>query len=361
MTKKTKVFSVGFLSVIFALILAAAFFGYQLVMMPISSDSSEVIFDINPGDSLARISNTLQQQRLIRNAKAFQIYAKFRGQASRFKVGEYALNAAMSPDEIMAVLVSGKSVARKITFAEGLNIYDLAQIFEKSEISTREEFMALVKDKEFIRSLLNEDLNSLEGYLYPETYQVTKFEGARGLITQMVRRFLQVWNAEIEPHARASGWSRNQVVIFASIVEKETGAAFERPIVSSVFHNRLQKNMRLQTDPTVLYGMAVKQGKMPINISKKDLQTPTPYNSYTNAGLPPTPIANPGKEALQAALRPASTKYLYFVSKNNGTHVFSETLQEHNRAVQDFQMNRKARENKSWRDLKQEPPVKISN
>lgn len=360
MTKKTKVASVGILSVAFAVALAAAFFIYQLVLMPVGSGADEILFEVRPGQTLGQISASLQEQHLIRNARAFQAYAKFRGQAAKFKIGEYALHAGMRPDEIMAVLVSGKSVSRKITFAEGLSVFDLAQIVEKNGIGTREEFFALVNDRAFIKSLLGEDLPSLEGYLYPETYQITKFEGTRGLLTQMVKRFLRVWQAEIEPYARTSGWTRNQIVTFASIVEKETGAGFERPLVSSVFHNRLKKNMRLQTDPTVLYGMALKQGRMPYNISRQDLLTPTPYNSYTTAGLPPTPIANPGKEALQAALRPAQTKYLYFVSKNNGTHVFSETLQQHNQAVRDYQLNPRARENRSWRELEQ-GPKKINN
>ncbi|AGH96573.1 endolytic transglycosylase MltG [Pseudobdellovibrio exovorus] len=338
-----------------ALVAAVGFFAYQTVMTPAGKGTAEVLFDIEPGDTLPRISAALEEQQLIRSARLFQYYVKFKGLGGQLKVGEYALTQSMTPDQIISVLISGRSVARKITFAEGLNVFDLVQIFEKNEIGTREEFFKLVYDKEFIRSLLGEELPSLEGYLYPETYQITKFESTRALLTQMVRRFLQVWQLEIEPVAKNSGWTRNQIVTFASIVEKETGAAFERPLVSSVFHNRIHKKMRLQTDPTVLYGMAMKQGKMPNNITRNDLLTPTPYNSYTNAGLPPTPIANPGKDALLATLRPAKTNYIFFVSKNDGTHVFSETLQQHNQAVRDFQLNPKARENRSWRDLNQQP------
>ncbi|MEQ1722438.1 MAG: endolytic transglycosylase MltG [Pseudobdellovibrio sp.] len=355
MTKKTKVAGLGLISISIAIAAVVLFFGYQLLKAPVNSDNTEVVFDVSPGTNLVQISNELQSKGLIRNSKAFQVYAKTKGIAAKFKVGEYSLNSAMTPEQIMNVLVSGKSIARNITIAEGLNIFDIAEILEKNGIGTKEEFFKLVNDRLFIKSLLGEDLKSLEGYLFPETYKVTKFEGQRSVLTQMVNRFLTVWK-ELEPQAKQKGWTRNQVVTFASIVEKETGASFERPVVSSVFHNRIEKKMRFQTDPTILYGLALKQGKMPKNITKNDLLTPAPYNSYTNVGLPPTPISNPGKAALLATLQPAQTKYLFFVSQNNGTHVFSETIEQHNKAVQNYQLNAKARENKSWRDLK--PPEK---
>lgn len=353
MSKKSTVASAGILSIFVAALMVAGYFGYQLLKNPMSHNKSEIIFEVPPGTALSEIADELQAKSLIRNSKSFQWYARAKGLAAKIKVGEYSLNQSMNPDEIMNILVSGKSIARSITIAEGLNLYDIAQLFVKFNICSEKEFYEIVYDRAFIKSLLKEDLPSLEGYLYPETYKFTRYEGPRAIITQMVKGFLTVWDNEIAPVAKLSGWKRNQIVIFSSIVEKETGAGFERPLVASVFHNRLLKKMRLQTDPTVLYGMAVKLNKMPDNITRNDLITPTPYNTYTNFGLPPTPISNPGKEALLATLKPASTKYLYFVSQNNGTHIFSETLQQHNKAVQDFQVNRKAREGKSWKDLKQ--------
>ncbi len=351
MTKKTRVGFIGFVSLTLAIAAAAAYFGYQILRMPVSSNKTEIIFEVNPGTSLSQISGQLREKNLIRNARLFQLYATVKGLASKFKVGEYSLNQGMKPDEIIRVIVSGKSIARTITVTEGLNLYDIAAIFEKNKIATSEEFFKIVVDRKFIQSLLNENVTSLEGYLYPETYKFTKFEDAKSIVTQMVNRFLGVWK-EIEPQANAIGWSRAQVVTFASIIEKETGAGFERPIVSSVFHNRINKKMRLQTDPTVLYGLAVLQGKMPTNITKNDLLTPTVYNTYTIMGLPPTPIANPGIEALQAAVKPAKSNYLFFVSQNNGTHIFSENIQQHNKAVKEYQQNARQRANKSWRDLK---------
>lgn len=357
MTKKTKVIATSFLILVSAIAAGCLFFGYQLLKTPVSNDKTEVIFEVAPGETVTSVANDLQAKNLVRNASIFLFYSRFTNQSSKVKVGEYSLNKSMTPDEILGVLVSGKSIARTLTVVEGLTIFDIGTIFEKSGIGTRQEFFALIQDKAFIKSLLGEELNSLEGYLFPETYKFTKFETMKSIVSQMVRRFLFVWK-EIEPLAKPLNWSRNQVVTFASIVEKETGAAADRAIVSSVFHNRLDKKMRLQTDPTVLYGMAVKLGFMPNNITKIDLMTPTPYNSYTTPGLPPTPISNPGKESLIAAVKPVSSKYLYFVSRNDGTTVFSETLEKHNTAVKTFQMNPKAREGKSWKDLNQPKPNK---
>jgi UPF0755 protein len=352
LTKKLKAVSISLFAFIIAIGLGLAFFGHQLLKKSVSSDQTEIIFEVSPGLSVTQIANDLQKQNLIRNASIFLMYSRFTNQNSKIKVGEYSLNQTMTPDEILSVLVSGKSITRSLTIAEGLNLFDIASILEKTGLGTKQEFFALARDKEFIKSLLGEDVSSLEGYLFPETYKFTKFENIKTIVTQMVKKFLSVWK-EIEPEAKKMNLTRNQVVTFASIVEKETGAGSERPLIASVFHNRLAKKMRLQTDPTVLYGMAVLKGEMPNNITKNDLLNSTPYNSYTNAGLPPTPISNPGKDSFIAVLKPANTKFLYFVSKNDGTSVFSETLEKHNAAVKSFQMNASARSGKSWKDLKQ--------
>jgi UPF0755 protein len=183
--------------------------------------------------------------------------------------------------------------------------------------------------------------------LFPDTYGVTRSESAKDIIAKMVRRYHQIVDPSWPARARQIGFSMHEVVIFASIVEKETGAAWERPLISSVFHNRLKKRIRLQSDPTVIYGIKNYSG----NITKADLRRKTPYNTYRIAGLPAGPISNPGKEALHAALYPKKSPYIYFVSRNDGTHVFSKTLKEHNRAVYKYQKLRKHRVGKSWRDL----------
>ena len=350
MTKKVKIFGIGLLSFVAAAALAVTFFTLQFVNSGVSTNTTEIIFEIPPGTSLTQIALNLQNKGLIRNGKLFLMYSRLKKMNSRLKVGEYSLNQAMTPNVILEVLVSGKSITRNLTIAEGLSLFDIAEILEKSGVGTQKEFFALAYDKDFIKSLLNEDLESLEGYLFPETYKITKYESIKSIVAQMVKRFVTVWS-RYEDVTKQKKWSRNQLITFASIVEKETGAAFERPMVSSVFHNRLAKKMRLQTDPTVIYGVALKSGMMPFNITKADLLTPTRHNTYTNYGLPPTPIANPGEDAIRASLQPANTKFLYFVSRNDGTHVFSENFEKHNDAVKDFQLNSKARNGKSWRDL----------
>ena len=355
MTKKFQVVSLSTVVLLLAILGGVLFFGHQLLKTSVSSDRTEIIFEVAPGANATHTAAELQKNNLIRNAEVFLLYSRFMNQNSKIKVGEYSLNQAMTPDEILGVLVSGKSITRNLMIVEGLNLFDIAAILEKMGLGTRQDFFALARDKEFIKSLLGEELSSLEGYLFPETYKFTKFESMKSIVSQMVRRFLVVYK-DIEPIAKQMNWTRNQIVTFASIVEKETGAGADRPIVSSVFHNRLQKKMRLQTDPTVLYGMALKMGAMPNNITRNDLLTPTAYNSYTNAGLPPTPISNPGRESLLAAVKPANTKNLYFVSRNDGTTVFSDTLEKHNSAVKIFQMNAKARIGKSWKDLEKIKP-----
>lgn len=316
-----------------------------------SDDSTEVIYEVTPGQSFNAVAKDLELKGLIKNAQAFSLYARFLNERRNMKRGEYALRANMTPREILNIIVSGKSVSKPFTVAEGLNIYEISDLYEKQGFGKRAEFLTLAKDKNFVLQLLGEPAESLEGYLFPETYMITKFDSTKELITSMVRRFLAVYN-EIGAEAALPGWSRKQIVTLASIVEKETGAKEDRPLVSSVFHNRLDKKMKLQTDPTIIYGIADQTGVMPTNIRKSDILKPTRYNTYVIAALPPGPISNPGRESLIATLKPASSQYLYFVSRNDGTTVFSSDLGNHNKAVQTFQVNAKARQGKSWRDLK---------
>jgi len=357
LNKKIKLFISAF-SLFFLSILIVVFYFYNhLLGQGISEDTTEVLFDVNTGQSMNSVAEQLQRKNLIKNAKVFSLYARAKGMAHKLKRGEYSLNQTMNALQILSVITSGKSVSRNLTIAEGLNVFDIAEILEKNNYGTRQEALRLFFDRDFIKSLLNEDLESLEGYLFPETYKVTKFDTQKEIIIQMVKRFLFVYSElqpEIDkfqvnyPHRK---WSRNQLITFASIVEKETGASHERALVSSVFHNRLDKNMKLQTDPTVIYGASLIKGEVIKNITKNDLLTPTRHNTYTNYGLPPTPISNPGREAIIAAMNPVKTNYLFFVSHNDGTHKFSENLEDHNSAVKTFQLNPKAREGKSWRDL----------
>lgn len=350
MKKATLIALIAVVSLIVAGGAAAGYLAHEFLNTAPSSDSTEVIYEVKPGQSFNAIAKDLESQGLIKNAFAFSMYARFTNQRQQVKRGEYGFRKDMMPSEVLSIITSGKSIAKPFTVAEGLNIYEISDIYESQGFGKKADFLALVKDKAFAQQLLGEPVDSLEGYLFPETYMITKFDSTRDLISSMVKRFLAVYS-EIGAAQALPGWSRNQVVTLASIVEKETGAKEDRPLISSVFHNRLSKHMKLQTDPTILYGMVDVTGIMPNNIRKDDILKPTRYNTYVISALPPGPISNPGRESLLATLKPASSKYLYFVSRNDGTTVFSEDLGNHNKAVQKFQVNPKAREGKSWRDL----------
>jgi UPF0755 protein len=342
---------IGALSLFIVSVAAALiFFGSQFLFSGPATDSTEILFDVLPGQAMTSVASNLESKQLIKNAWLFSKYCRFLGMNTKLKKGEYSLNRSMTPNQVLSVITSGKSVMRSLTIPEGKNIFDIADILEKNGYGPKADFLKLVKDSEFIQNLLGEKLESLEGYLFPNTYKVTKFDTQKEIAQQMVTHFLNVYKT-IAPEAEKLNWSRNKLVTFASIVEKETGHSEDRNKVSSVFHNRLKLNMRLQTDPTVLYGKALMLGEMPNNISRADLQTPNKYNTYTNYGLPPTPISNPGRDALLASINPENTKYIYFVSRNDGTTAFSETLIQHNEAVKKFQQTAQNREGKSWKDL----------
>lgn len=340
---------------VFLLTLGASFLVFRsFVQSPASEQKQEIVYEVAPGRSFSSVAKDLEKLGLVRNAAFFSLFARIRGEASKMKVGEYAFQTNMSPGQVMQVLMSGKSIGRNFTIAEGLNIFEIAELIEKSGFGTAAEFLSLVRNPEFTQSLLGEKAESLEGYLFPETYQVTKYTDLKTLVQSMVQRFLSVYAPLVEK-AKVLGFTRQQVVTLASVIEKETGAPEERPLISSVFHNRLRKDILLQTDPTVLYAKARKVGTMvEINITRADLKMEDAYNTYYRKGLPPGPIANPGQAALEAALSPAPSEFLFFVSQNNGTHIFSKDYKSHQNAVQQFQINTKARDGKSWRELKTE-------
>ncbi|MGE0525575.1 MAG: endolytic transglycosylase MltG [Bdellovibrionales bacterium] len=322
----------------------------------------QAIFEVPAGVPFQKIAKQLQESGLILDAYKFRILAKITGQDGRVKRGEYALNRAMTPQEILGVLVSGKSIQYPITFPEGFNTYEMAALIESKGLYKAQDFLDAVRDKELIRALLGIEVSSLEGYLFPETYNVTKFTPLRELIAAMVQNFKTTYehlqNQLGEP---ASALPRHELVTLASIVEKETGAPEERSLIASVFYNRLNKNMRLQSDPTIIYGIWVETGKYKENITKEDILSPTRYNTYVVPRLPFGPISNPGRESLAAVIKPATSDFLYFVSRNDGTHIFTRTYEDHTRAVQSFQLNPAARAGKSWRDLSKPAGETVTN
>lgn len=356
-----------FISGIVLCMLSAGFFGFFLyrnfVTVPPSSEKKSVIYEIATGKSFLQVASELQDLGLVKNASFFNWYARLKNLRGKVKVGEYELFTSMTPAQVLTVITSGKSLARPITISEGLNTYEIANLLEAKGLSSKAEFFKIIRDPQLIQSLLGAEaktfqIKSLEGYLFPETYLLTKYMGTQELVTQMVKRFLVNWEQiEKKSNYPVLKLSRHERVTLASIIEKETSAPQERKVISSVFHNRLEQGMKLQTDPTILYGLADQSGQLVMSITKADLSRPNKYNTYTNYGLPPGPIANPGALALEAAFDPDETEYLFFVSQNNGTHIFSENYKDHAIAVQKFQMDPKAREGKSWRDLNKPPPT----
>jgi len=307
-----------------------------------------LVINIVRGQSLSHVAQDFAALGLIENPKVFSKVGQFYGYANRIKYGEYLIEPGDTYRGLLNKIVSGLNYKYEITFFEGDHLFKYAQNIEDKGLGNKSEFLARVRDRELIESLLGEQLSSLEGYLFPDTYHFTKEDGARGIVVAMVRRFLEETKKLDFSQQKLS---RHQIVTLASLIEKETGAPFERKLISSVFHNRLKKNMKLQTDPTIMYGILEETGQEVTNIRKKDILSPTAYNTYVIRGLPPGPIANPGIESLRAALNPAQSEHLFFVSRNDGTHVFTSTYKQHKEAVAKFQLDAKMREGKSWRDL----------
>lgn len=301
------------------------------------SDSAEVsVFEVPSGAGLVKVSSMLSGAGLIRSEFVFKANAVILGSAKRIRAGEYELRKNMTVEEILSILAEGRVKLHRLVIPEGVTVQDIADLVESSGLSDRKNFMDAANDKTFIRELgIKQD--SLEGYLFPETYSFPKNTPPKKIIKTMVSDLFNVLSQEFMDRADKLGLSLNEVLTLASIIEKETGQADERPIISSVFHNRLKLGMRLETDPTVIYGIKGFDG----NLTRRDLEAPTPYNTYVIKGLPPGPIANPGLLAIKAALYPASTNYLYFVSRNDSTHYFSSNYQEHLAAVRKYQMRKR--------------------
>ena len=296
-------------------------------------DVQPALVTISPGDGFRTIARRLAASGLIRSPLRFRLLARFNGQDRRVKSGEYRLSPAQSPRDILAALVAGKVVLYRLTLPEGYTLRQMAGAVDAAGLAPADEFLKVAADPGLIRSL-KIDADSLEGYLFPDTYAFPRTVTPETIIRTQVRRLRAVFTPAWQAAAKAAGLSVHQVLTLASIIEKETGDPGERPLISSVFHNRLKKGMRLQSDPTVIYGIADFNG----NLTRRDLRTPGPYNTYLNTGLPPGPIANPGAASIRAALFPAQTAYLFFVAKKNGTHQFSTTLTAHLRAVRKYQL-----------------------
>lgn len=327
------------LPIVFVLMAGAAWYASYVFRSGPDIANDSVVVTIPQGTSVRGIREILARDGIIHDDIRFLLLAKFSGYGRRLQAGEFRLRSGMQPGEVLRELASARSIHYSVTIPEGLRAAEIAELLGELGWCDSEQFVELVADRSLLEKLGFAHLDSFEGYLFPDTYLFTRdISGAEKIIPLMVQRFTAVWDElttglDEEP-------DQQETVILASIVEEETGAHEERPLIAGVFHNRLQTGMRLQSDPTVVYGSKNFAGP----ISKNDLLTPTPYNTYTLSGLPVGPISNPGKQALRAVLYPAPTDHLYFVSKNDGTHQFSKSLIEHNRAVNKYQ--RKNSDNK---------------
>jgi len=299
-----------------------------------------VILDIPPGSSADWIARQLTGLGFARHPLVFRAFVHGRGVGQSLRAGEYALDSSMSLARVVDKLVRGEVVRREVTFPEGKNLAEVAEIAAAKKVDGA-AFLTAVRDPALIRDL-DPKASDLEGYLFPDTYDLPRAgDTAAVLVARMVGRFRSVIGPEL-PKILAGKLTVREVVTLASIVELETARAEERPRIAAVFLNRLAKGMPLQTDPTVIYVLKTK-GTWNGNIRHKDLELESPFNTYRVAGLPPGPIASPGRDALLAVLEPAPVKDLYFVSRNDGSHQFSETLAEHNKAVDTYQKRRAVR------------------
>jgi len=302
---------------------------------PATNDPSTKSVIIYPGQGFRVASERLRQAGVILKPAKFRLLARIKGYDKRIKAGEYLISSSMSPLQILEIMVSGKVHLYKLTIPEGYNLHQIASRIARAGLGTETDFLKAATDPDRVKKEGIEG-ETFEGYLFPDTYYFPKWVTPEMIISTMVKRLWSVFTPEWRERAKTLRFSIHQVVTLASIIEKEAGVPEELPIISSVFHNRLKRRMRLESDPTVIYGIKDFNG----DITRKHLSTPTPYNTYKMKGLPPGPIANPGKGALAAALFPADTNFIFFVSKKDNTHQFSTNLRSHNRAVRKYQLSR---------------------
>ena len=297
--------------------------------------TGERFVEIPQGAGSRAIGRRLSAAGVVPDAWTFRAALRWSGRGRQLQAGEYRFDAAASPLEIVERLARGDVHTVAITFPEGLTLDEMAGIFEMRELGTASDFRAAARDASLIADF-DAAAPDLEGYLFPETYPVSRRVEAATLVRTMVERFKAVYG-EVSAGRDARGLSPRQVVTLASLVEKETARPEERPLVAAVYRNRLDIGMGMQADPTVIYALR-KTGKYDGNVRRRDLSIDSPYNTYRYPGLPPGPIAAPGRAALEAVFAPADVTYLYFVSRNDGSHVFASTLREHNANVQKFQV-----------------------
>lgn len=316
-----------------AILCAATILG-AWAFMPVAPHA-EVRLTVKDGSSLIQVANQLEERGIIRSALAMRLLARLQGKEGAIHAGTYSFSKPATPFEILARLVNGDVDLVQVTIPEGFNLEQIAARLAEAGLADHDRLIEAAHDPQLLQQLAIH-ADSLEGYLFPETYRFVPGISEPDLLRMMVRQFRDKTASQERSLPKEQQLDEHQLVTLASIIQKETGIDDEMPLIASVFHNRLRRGIPLQTDPTVIYGIKDFDG----NLTRRDLKNPTPYNTYLIKGLPPGPIASPGLKALHAAANPADTDFLYFVARGDGSHQFSKTLREHNRAVRRYQLHR---------------------
>ena len=335
MNKIVKIFMSLFL--VFALILAGGYFYFRNNLEPVkeAGEGNQVEFLVERGSTPGTIAKKLIENELIKDEKSFLAYIRLNKLDSKLKAGNYLLTDEMSVKEITDVIIKGVSIQKRFTVPEGYTIWQIAELMEKENIMSEEQFWKIAIEEDFpeydFLKDLKKDKHRLEGYLFPETYYISGEENPRKIFEIMINQYIKIKDRLPE---NKSGLSEREALILASLVEAESMAAKERPVIASVFLNRLALNMRLECDATIQYAL----GERKKIVLFKDLEIDSPYNTYRRTGLTPTPICAVGESALRAVYQPEDTDYLFFFAKNDGTgeHVFNKTYGEHERQMRDW-------------------------
>ncbi len=292
------------------------------------AQSSPALFEVRAGMGVRRVAQALEERGLIRSPLLFQLQARVRGGARRIRTGFYEFSPAMPPRRIYRDLIEGRVVQRTVTIPEGFNLREIAEAVQKAGLAPKEAILDLARDAG-LRSRFGAEGDSLEGYLFPDTYRFPLGTPPREILRAMAENMRRKFGPALRGQAEQMGFTVHEVLTLASLIEKETPIEAERPLVAAVFLNRLRREMPLQSDPTVIYALPRFEG----NLRRRDLAHDSPYNTYLHKGLPPGPIASPGLASIRAALRPADVDYLYFVATPTGGHAFSRTYREHQAAI----------------------------
>jgi len=310
---------------------------YIALFVPPSKEKVWKEVQVTEGMSFKAIASTLQKEGVLRYRGYFEIIGRLQGISRKVRIGYYGLNTSMSLWEVLEALRKGRIIEYEVVVPEGYNLYQIGWTLSGTPlISDPQEFISLVKNKEYVHSL-GIEADTLEGYLFPDTYYLPKGIKLEDIPKRMVQRFKAVFVDSYLARAEELGFTEQQILTLASIIEKEAKVSSERKLIAAVYHNRLKQGMRLQADPTAVYGTKAWVTK----VTRQDLKRRSPYNTYLHKGLPPGPIANPGQGSILAALYPENVDYLFFVAQGDGSHYFSKDYEAHEKAVGRYRVTKR--------------------